>query len=127
VRPLPALALLAGVVAAALLAQHVTSLVALTLVLLVVCSRARTQARMYLTGIAFASASLFVITPFVETIGWHSLWAGPTVPVLGQLDVTREELAGAAIVHAASAEAASAAAASDSSSRFIPVLLLPPL
>ena len=95
--PVPALVVLGAVVAAALLAQHVASLVALTLVLLVVCSRAHTRWRVYLTGIAVASGSLFVITPFVEANGWHSLWTGPTVPVLGQLDVTREELDGAAV------------------------------
>jgi energy-coupling factor transport system permease protein len=33
-----------------------------------------------------------VVTPFVATVGWHVIWSGPTVPVLGQLDVTREEL-----------------------------------
>ena len=95
--PVPAVVVLGAVVAAALLAQHVASLVAVTLVLLVLCARARGRSRVYLSGIALASVSLFVITPFVETIGWHSLWTGPTVPVLGQLDVTREELSGAAV------------------------------
>ena len=33
------------------------------------------------------------MTPFVEEIGSHPLWTGPTIPVLGTLDVTREELA----------------------------------
>ncbi len=33
-----------------------------------------------------------LVTPFVETIGSHPLWTGPIVPVLGQLDVTSEEL-----------------------------------
>jgi len=35
-------------------------------------------------------ATQFVITPFVEVIGSHPLWTGPTIPVLGTLDVTRE-------------------------------------
>src|SRR5262249_2974224 len=38
-------------------------------------------------------ALLFVvITPFVEEIGTNVLWSGPTIPVLGTLDVTTEEL-----------------------------------
>ena len=36
--------------------------------------------------------SLIVLTPFVESIGIHVLWSGPTIPVLGTLDVTTEEL-----------------------------------
>jgi energy-coupling factor transport system permease protein len=97
VSPVPALALLGAVVAAALLAHHIWSPVALVAVLLVVCARAPARRRrMYVYGTAVASVSLFVITPFVETIGSHSLWSGPIVPVVGPLDVTREELAGAA-------------------------------
>src|SRR4051812_50223411 len=37
-------------------------------------------------------ASVFVISPLVQTLGSHPLWTGPTVPVLGPLDVTHEEL-----------------------------------
>lgn len=33
-----------------------------------------------------------MLTPFVEVIGSHPLWTGPTVPVLGTIDVTTEEL-----------------------------------
>lgn len=89
--PGPALALLAGVVTAALLATHTASLAAIVVVLVVVTARAR-HAWVYLTGIAVSSLTVFVLTPFVETIGSHPLWTGPVVPVLGQLDVTREEL-----------------------------------
>jgi energy-coupling factor transport system permease protein len=42
-----------------------------------------------------SAVALFVVTPFVETIGSHPIWTGPIVPVLGQLDVTHEELASA--------------------------------
>ena len=35
---------------------------------------------------------VFVVTPFVEVIGSHPLWTGPTIPVIGTLDVTTEEL-----------------------------------
>jgi energy-coupling factor transport system permease protein len=40
---------------------------------------------------------LFVVTPFVETIGSHPVWTGPIIPVLGQLDITHEELSSAAL------------------------------
>ena len=40
---------------------------------------------------------MLVITPFLVVNGVDVLWSGPVVPVLGQLDVTTEELAGAAI------------------------------
>jgi energy-coupling factor transporter transmembrane protein EcfT len=48
--------------------------------------------RLYLIGALGSGLAVFLVTPFVSTIGWHVLWSGPTVPVLGQLDVTREEL-----------------------------------
>jgi energy-coupling factor transport system permease protein len=91
VSPGPALALLGGVVTAALLASHTASLVAIVLALVVVTARAR-HAWVYLTGIAMSALTVFVLTPFAETIGSHPIWIGPVVPVLGQLDVTREEL-----------------------------------
>lgn len=92
-RPGPALALLAAAVATALLASHVVSVAAIAAVLVVVCLRARgRRAWIYLVGITWAAAVLFVISPFVETIGSHPLWTGPIVPVVGQLDVTSEEL-----------------------------------
>jgi energy-coupling factor transport system permease protein len=35
---------------------------------------------------------IFVLSPWLQTTGYHVLWIGPTVPVLGPLDVTTEEL-----------------------------------
>ena len=94
----PALALLAAAVAAALLAHHTASVAAIALVLLVVCLRApRARRWLYLVGTAVSAVTLFVVTPFVETLGSHPLWTGPIIPVIGQLDVTREELASAAL------------------------------
>jgi energy-coupling factor transport system permease protein len=91
------LGLLAATVAAALLARHTVSVVAITVALLVVCLRAPRRRRWpYLVGTALSAAALFLVTPFVETIGSHPLWTGPIVPVIGQLDVTREELRSAA-------------------------------
>ena len=95
-RPAAALALLAASVAAALLARHTLSVAVLALALLAVCVRAPRERRWpYLVGTGISALALFVVTPFVETLGSHPLWTGPIVPVLGQLDVTHEELASA--------------------------------
>ena len=95
-RPAAALALLGASVAAALLARHTVSVAVLALVLLAVCLRAPRDRRWpYLVGTGISALALFVVTPFVETLGSHPLWTGPIVPVLGQLDVTHEELASA--------------------------------
>jgi energy-coupling factor transport system permease protein len=46
----------------------------------------------YLIGTVTTGLTVFVLTPFVEVIGSHPLWTGPTIPVVGRLDVTTEEL-----------------------------------
>jgi energy-coupling factor transport system permease protein len=95
-RPTASVALLAAAVAAALLARHTVSVAVLAAALLVVCLRApATRMWPYVVGTALSALALFVVTPFVETLGSQPLWTGPIVPVLGQLDVTREELASA--------------------------------
>jgi energy-coupling factor transport system permease protein len=96
VRPAPAAALLFALAAAALLARHTISVAVLTVVLLVVCLRAPVHRRwLYVVGALGSSLALFVLTPFLEQLGGPTLWIGPTVPVLGRLDVTTPELAGA--------------------------------
>jgi energy-coupling factor transport system permease protein len=98
VRPAAAVALLAALAAAALLATQAWSAGAIAAILLVVCLRApRGRRRLYLLGTGISAVALFVLTPFIETIGSHPIWTGPIVPVLGQLDVTHEELASAAL------------------------------
>jgi energy-coupling factor transport system permease protein len=95
-RPAATLALLAAAVAAALLARHTLSVAVLAAVLLGVCLRAPRRRRWpYVVGTLVSALGLFVVTPFVETLGSHPIWTGPIVPVIGQLDVTREELASA--------------------------------
>jgi energy-coupling factor transport system permease protein len=90
VRPAAAAALLAALAAAALLATRTVSVALIAAVLLLVCLRAPAdRRRLYLVG---ALLAVVVLTPFVETIGSHPIWTGPTVPVLGQLGITREEL-----------------------------------
>ena len=96
-RPAAAVALLAALTAAAFLVDRLSMLVLLTLVLLTVCLRApRGRRRVYLLGTLISAGGVFVLTPFFETLGSHPVWSGPIVPVLGQLDVTREELVSAA-------------------------------
>jgi energy-coupling factor transport system permease protein len=90
--PAPAAALLAGLVAAALLADRTVSVAAIAALLLVACLRAPARRRLYLVGALGSGLAVFLVTPFVATIGSHPLWTGPTVPVLGTLDVTSEEL-----------------------------------
>jgi energy-coupling factor transport system permease protein len=92
-RPAAAAALLAALAAAALLAHRTASVAAIAALLLVVCLRAPAgRRRFYLVGAIGSGLAVVVVTPFVETIGSHPLWTGPTVPVLGRLDVTSEEL-----------------------------------
>jgi energy-coupling factor transport system permease protein len=95
-RPAPAAALLFALAAAALLADHTVSVAVLAALLLAVCLRASgTRRRLYLVGALGSSLALFVITPLVERLPGVVLWSGPSVPVLGTLDVTTTELSGA--------------------------------
>ena len=96
-RPTAALALLAALASAALLADHVAAVAAIAAILLVVCLRAPRRRRLYLIGTFVSAGTLFLLTPFVETVGSHPLWTGPILPVLGQLDVTKEELLSGAL------------------------------
>src|SRR5215217_4059007 len=87
VRPTAALALLAACVAAALLADHCISVLALTLVLLGVCLRApRARRWPYLLGTLTSALGVFLLSPLAAAIGSHPLWTGPTLPVIGPLD-----------------------------------------
>ena len=92
--PVPAALLLAAAAAAALLAGHVVSAVAVAAVLLAIVLRAPVRRkRLYLWGALSSALGVLVISPFVAVVGTHLLWSGPVVPVLGAIDVTREELA----------------------------------
>src|SRR5262249_20694983 len=94
-RPGPAGVLLFGVAAAALLAAHTVSVAVLAAVLLAVCLRAPGKRRWpYLVGALGSAAVLFVVTPFVEQLPGVVYWSGPTIPVVGTLDVTSTELSG---------------------------------
>jgi energy-coupling factor transport system permease protein len=95
-RPAPAAALLFGLAAAALLARHTVSVAVLAALLLALCLRAPTRRRWpYLLGALGSALALFVVTPFVERLPGTVFWTGPTIPVVGTLDVTSVELSGA--------------------------------
>lgn len=97
--PVPAAALLAAAGIAALLTDELWAVAAITIVLLVVCLRAPSERRrVYLFGALTSALGVFVLSPFL----WSApdgtvLWEGPTVPVLGPLDVTTTEIAEAAL------------------------------
>jgi energy-coupling factor transport system permease protein len=89
---------LLALAAAALLADHWQAPAAIAVLLLGLCLRAPAARRWpYLFGCAVTSCAVLVVTPFLVVEGVDVIWSGPVVPVLGQLDVTTEELAGAAV------------------------------
>ena len=97
IAPVPAAALLAAAAVAALLLDQVLPLALLTAALLGLCMQSRTRLRPYLFGTGTAALGVFLVLPFLQTTGIEVLWEGPIVPVLGQLDITREELVLAAV------------------------------
>jgi energy-coupling factor transport system permease protein len=93
VSPVPAAALLAALAAAALLADHLLSVAAIVVLLLAVCSAGPVGRRgLYLWGTLVSAFWVVVLTPLLAAEGTHYLWQGPTVPVLGPLGLTGEEL-----------------------------------
>jgi energy-coupling factor transport system permease protein len=99
VSPGPAAALLAAAGTAALLAERIWAIAAIAVTLLVICLRAPEQRRrVYLFGAISTGLGVLVLSPFL----WSSpegtlLWEGPTIPVLGPLDLTTVELFQAAL------------------------------
>ena len=88
-----AAALLASLALAALIANSVWTVAAITVVLFVVCLRApRGPRRILFSTVAVSAGMVFVLSPWLQDTGSHPLFAGPIVPVLGELSVTREEL-----------------------------------
>ena len=98
IRPVPAALFLAAAGAAALLAESVAGAGAICAFLLALVSRApRARRRAYIFAAFSSSVSVFLIWPLLQSTGYHVLWSGPVVPVLGALDVTSEELRLAAV------------------------------
>jgi energy-coupling factor transport system permease protein len=93
VSAVPAAALLAALGTAALLADRTISVAVIAACLLVVCSRAPRGRRWpYLIGTLGAATMLFLFSPLFARYGGIVYWDGPSVPVIGELDVTSEEL-----------------------------------
>jgi energy-coupling factor transport system permease protein len=93
VNAVPAAALLAGLAAAALLADRTASVALIAAVLFAVCLRAPRGRRWpYLVGTLGSGLTLFLVSPLVARYGGIVYWEGPTIPVIGQLDITSEEL-----------------------------------
>jgi energy-coupling factor transport system permease protein len=98
VSPVPAAILLASLAAVALIAERTSVVAAIAAALLLVCLRApRARRRLYLMGTLLSSLSVFVLSPFLAHNGIHVIWEGPTLPVLGTIDVTDEEIAAAGV------------------------------
>jgi energy-coupling factor transport system permease protein len=92
-RPVPAAALLAGLAAAALLADRTISVAIIATGLFALCLRAPRGRRWpYLVGTLASGLVLFLFSPLVARYGGVVYWEGPEVPVIGQLDVTSEEV-----------------------------------
>ena len=96
-RPTAAAILLAGLAVTALVATRLWAVGLLAAVLLVLCLRAGPRAKPYLWGTLWSAGFVFLLWPLFQSRGYHVLWSGPSIPVLGPLDVTTEELHGAAL------------------------------
>jgi energy-coupling factor transport system permease protein len=97
--PVPATLLFAAAGGAALLTDNLVLLGVLAAALLAAVLRAPAQRRLpYLFGAVATGLGVFFVSPLVASVGYDVLWeGGPAIPVLGQLDVTTEELKAAAL------------------------------
>jgi energy-coupling factor transport system permease protein len=94
VSPGPATALLAAAAIAAFLVDGIWALAAMAAVLLVVCLRAPVERRwLYIGGVLVSAATVIVISPLTWSSGGGTLlWEGPTLPVIGPLDISTDEV-----------------------------------
>jgi energy-coupling factor transport system permease protein len=93
VNAVPAAILLAGLGAAALLAHRTASVAVLALVLLAVCLHApAARRRPYLVGVLGSSLGVLLLWPLLQQSVTPPFWSGPTLPVLGTIDVSTAEL-----------------------------------
>lgn len=89
----PAAALLAALAAAALLADRTLSVAVIAGALLALCFRVPRRRRWpYLLGTLGSATVLLVGSPLFARYGGIVYWEGPSIPVIGKLDVTSEEL-----------------------------------
>jgi energy-coupling factor transporter transmembrane protein EcfT len=92
-------ALLAAAAAVALLTDRLWVVAGLTAALLVVCLRAPASRRWpYLIGALTSGLGVLLISPFLWSSGGGTLlWEGPTIPVLGTIDISTDEIQQAAL------------------------------
>lgn len=92
--PGPATALLAAIATAGFLIDRIWALAAMTLLLVVVCVRAPVERRwLYISGALFSALGVIVISPLTWSSGGGTLlWEGPTLPVIGPLDLSTDEI-----------------------------------
>lgn len=92
--PGPATALLAAIATAGFLIDRIWALAAMTLMLVVVCMRAPVERRwLYISGALFSALGVIVISPLTWSSGGGTLlWEGPTLPVIGPIDVSTDEI-----------------------------------
>ena len=90
----PATALLAAVAVAAFLVDRAWALALMAAALLVICLRAPVQRRwLYLVGVLSGALGVILISPLTWSSGGGTLlWEGPTLPVIGPLDVSTDEI-----------------------------------
>jgi energy-coupling factor transport system permease protein len=94
----PAALCLACLAAAALLADRVWAAGAVAAFMLALVWRApRRRRRLYVIAALTSGLGVLLLSPLFANVGFDVLWSGPTLPVLGTLDVTTEELRIAAL------------------------------
>ena len=94
----PAALCLACLAAAALLADRVWAAGAVAAFMLaLVCRAPRRRRRLYVIAALTSGLGVLLLSPLFANVGFDVLWSGPTLPVLGTLDVTTEELRIAAL------------------------------
>ena len=97
--PGPAAALLAAAAAAAFLTDRIAVVALIAGALFLVCLRAPAVRRWpYLVGALVSGAGVIVLSPLLWSSGAGTLiWEGPTIPVLGPLDLSTDEIAAAVL------------------------------
>jgi len=86
--------LLAAIATAGFLIDRIWALAAMTLILVVVCLRAPVERRfIYISGALFSALGVILISPLTWSSGGGTLlWEGPTLPVIGPIDVSTDEI-----------------------------------
>jgi energy-coupling factor transport system permease protein len=99
VSPGPVAALLAAAAATAFLTDRAWIVAAIVVVLIVACLRAPASRRWpYLVGALVSGTGVIVLSPLLWSSGGGTLlWEGPTIPVLGPLDVSTDEVSAAVL------------------------------